>query len=509
LAPHHAFVKALAVSGSTVLAGLGGPAGLVAYDTATGTATTVPLPPGMSRAEAVDSVQVVGQLVFVHVTAGGEAVYRLPSLTLVRTWGNVQSPGVTPQGMAGQVAYVAQGKVWAYHLATGSVTPLSPHLPPYQQTYLSTVQTVAIAQVPDPQAPGQTMVVGLASKGTYWTLSPQGTLLEGPVSVVASAGSINSLAVGPDGLVYGSSYLSGSTFAYNPATRSLTVYPGPGQAESMAADGSTLLLGVYPSATLWRLNPYAPWSWQNPQGAPNPVYLGSIGHQQDRPVSMVVAPDGTVYVATVPVAGELGGALAVVSASGQVVAVYRNLLPHESPISLVMSHGWVVGSTTVSGGVGAHPIASRAQLFVWDPATARLRATLTPFPGVPAIAGLAVGPHGTVYGLTHRVLFAYDPVQNRILWTQTLPWAQGGTPGYGSFSWGSDTSLVEAPDGNLYGCVDGHAFVANPYTQSIQSLYANGVVKVVVTPQDQVFLVGNGGTHLYELAFSAPSSQTP
>jgi len=505
LVPHHAFVRSVAAYGDEVYAGLGGPGGLVAYDVQTGTVSQV-LPPSETNAESVNALQVVRGLLFAHLTNGIERVVNLATGRLVATIGGVNSPGVSPETDGDHVGYTAQGGVWLWNLRTHTAKEISLNLPAFERSYLSTVGADAVAMVQENTASlSGWAVAGLASKGTYWILgTTQGVLESGPVAIHASVGTIESLAAGPDGYVFASSYLSGSTYIYDTATGQGAVYLGPGQAEDMTADGPDLVLGVYPSATLWRYDPSKPWNWGPfARGTENPAPIGAVGDDQDRPMALVVGPDGTLYVGTVPVPGALGGALTTVSPSGQ-MHVLRNLIPGESPISLTWADGLLVGGTTISGGIGAHPDQTSGQLFVWNPATGTLVATLTPFPGTPAIAGLTTGPNGTVYGLTHTHIFAYDPQDNTLIASAPLPWTAG--TGYGAFTWGANTSLHLGPDGNLYGSVDGRAFVANRHTLAVTTILPSGIHQVVVTASGEIFAIGNAGTHLYQILFPATAS---
>lgn len=505
VAPGHAFVRSLAVYDGVVYAGLGGGAGLVAYDPSTGTGREI-LPPAYAGAESVDALQAVRGLLFVHLTNGNEVVLSVPSYRVVAHIDDVSSPGVSPQTDGLHVAYLAGGGVYEFNLRTRASTRVSGNLPGYQAQYLAGTSSDAVALVQDagPDFPGWS-VAGMVSKGTYWLDNPErGYLATGPVAIHASVGTIESAHASAGGDVYASSYLSGSTLILDPSTNALTVVPGPGQAESIADDGGDVVFGVYPGAALWLYDPTRPWNWgPYATGTENPRRLAVIGQGQDRPMSMAVGPDGTLYVATVPIAGALGGALSAVSPDGK-VRVYRNLIPGQSPISLVWDDGLVVGSTTVFGGVGAHVTQTTAQIFAWNPATGKLVATLSPFPDTPVISALTLGPNGWVYGLTHTEIFAYDPSLNAVVASAALPWTTG--VGYGSFDWGADSALAFGPDGNLYGCVDGRAFEASPATLQATVLVPSGVQDVMVAADGRIYLVGDGGTHVEELAFPLAAS---
>jgi hypothetical protein len=229
--------------------------------------------------------------------------------------------------------------------------------------------------------------------------------------------------------------------------------------------------------------------------------VGTLGHHQDRPVAMTEDAEGNVYLGSVPDPGLLGGALAVLTPSGH-LTVYRNLVPDQSVVSLAYADGLVVGATSISGGLGATPTARSAELFVYSPAQGRLVATLTPFPGTPAIGGLLAGPNGLVYGLTNRAVFAYDPRLNQVVAETTF----APTASYGSFSWGQTTSLALGADGNLYGAVDGNLIEVNPQTLSVTVLVQGGVERVVASSSGLITFVGDSGTHLEQVLSVLPAS---
>lgn len=502
MAPGHAFVRALTVYDGIVYVGLGGQAGLVAFNTQTQAKTEI-LPQAATGAESVNALQAVRADLFVHLTNGNEIVMSIPSDKVITTLSDVGGPGVTPQTDGTNVAYLSGGKIYEYNLHTNKATEISANLPAYQAQYLASTESdaVALVKVGASPYPGWS-VAGMVSKGTYWLDNPQdGYLASGPVAVNASVGTIESAHGSATGDVYASSYLSGDTMILDPTSNAITVRAGPGQAESIADDGQDVVFGVYPGANIWLYDPSKAWNWGPYATAPeNPSLLATIGHGQDRPMSMVTGPDGTLYVGTVPIAGALGGALSTISPTGS-LHVYRNLIPNQAPISLVFTGGMVVGATTVSGGVGATPAATTAELFVWNPVTQKLVSTLSPFPGTPTIAGLVLGSNGLVYGLTNTEIFAYNPTTNTIVTSQPLPWTTGTA--YGAFDWGADTSLLFGPDGNLYGAVDGRAFEANPASLAVTPLVASGVHTVVAAPDGQLYAVANSGTHIEELAFPA------
>lgn len=504
MAPGHAFVRAVTVYDGIVYAGLGGRAGLVAFNPQTGAKTEI-LPAKMAGAESVNALQAVRANLFVHLTNGTEVVMSLPGDKVIGTIPNVAGPGVSPETDGTNVAYLSGGSLYEYSLHSHQSTEISANLPRYQAQYLASTSSdaVALVKVGSSQYPGWS-VAGMVSKGTYWLDNPTaGYLASGPVAVNASVGTVESIHASAGGDVYASSYLSGATMILDPTTNAITVERGPGQAESIADDGQKIVFGVYPGATLWLYDPSKPWNWGPYATAPeNPAPLGTIGQNQDRPMSMVTGPDGTLYVGTVPTAGSLGGALSTVSPTGA-IHTYRNVVPNQSPISLVFTAGMVVGATTVSGGVGATPSTTTGELFVWNPATQKVVSTLAPFPGTPAISALVLGANGLVYGLTNTEIFAYNPSTNRIVNSQALPWTTG--TGYGRFDWGATNSLVFGPDGNLYGAADGRAFAADPASLAVTQLVGSGVHDVVAAADGQLYAVANSGTHIEELAFPAQS----
>ncbi len=115
---------------------------------------------------------------------------------------------------------------------------------------------------------------------------------------------IQTLTGGPDGRVYGSTYINQHAFRYDPATGEITdlgkVIRVGGQVDSIhtGRDGR-IYLGAYVLATLAVYDPAGPWRpGRDPDS--NPRELGSVGHGQYRTRAIVLGPDDSIWVGSIP-----------------------------------------------------------------------------------------------------------------------------------------------------------------------------------------------------------------
>lgn len=271
-----------------------------------------------------------------------------------------------------------------------------------------------------------------SAKGVMLALNTQGKLLRieeatGVVSEIAlelppQPLVLHNVASGPDGRIYTSGYVSGGVGIYDPLTEKREFFGGIGQAESMTHDGKHIYFGVYPRAVIVRYDPSATRDSNNPR-----ELLRLTPWLQDRPYAMAVhAASQKLFIGTVPAYGHLGGALAVYEPLTQETRVYRNLVPDQSIVSLLVVGNIVWGGTSISGGLGIPPAAQSGELFAFDCTKECLLVHTIPVPGARGITGLVRDSRGILYGWTEGTLFAFCPEKQRVLWqnrvfTETFP----------------------------------------------------------------------------------------
>ena len=277
-----------------------------------------------------------------------------------------------------------------------------------------------------------------------------------------------SLALGPDGCIYGSSAMPLHLFRYHPAANEMAdlgkASVAGGEIYSMQSIYGKLFMAAYGGANLSVYDPKKPWHFGDQPGD-NPRHIGAIGESQDRPVAMIIGPRRKIYIGSVPGYGLLGGAVAVLDPTTYKVKAFRNVVPNQTVYCLAYHKptGLIVGGSSVGGGGGSHPTETEAHLFLWDAKEEKVVYDCVPVPGAGTVAGLASAPDGLVYGAANadNDLFAFDPKTRQIVWRGRLPW--------GSVAMNSFTL---APDGDIYGVAGGTAFRFTTRSRALVSLGA-------------------------------------
>lgn len=180
------------------------------------------------------------------------------------------------------------------------------------------------------------------------------------------------VSTGPDGKVYGSSYLPMDLFRYDPDSGTLADLgsPGPGgQIYSFAHTGGLLYLCSYPESVLRVYDTNLPWHPGREPGD-NPRQWGPAGDGHLRPTAMCTDGSGRLWIGSFPPYGQWGGALAVFDPkTGRFSGNWRNLIPNQAIQSLCFEPvtQWIWGGSNRAGGDGTAPRETDAHLFAWDP----------------------------------------------------------------------------------------------------------------------------------------------
>ena len=224
---------------------------------------------------------------------------------------------------------------------------------------------------------------------------------------------IQNIIEGPDHKIYSSGYVVGQVGVYDPKTASRQQFGGVRQAEGMTVMGSKIYFGTYPRAII------SVFDTALPQDKNNPKELFRLEeHGQDRPFGMLaVEQESRVFIGTVPGYGLLGGVLAVYDTVSGNVAVYKDIIPQQSIVSLAYKDGLLYGGTSISGGLGIEAKAAEAKLFIWDVNKAEKIFELTPVSEQRIVSGLMIAPDGAILGWAEGTLFIFDPVQRKIIYS--------------------------------------------------------------------------------------------
>jgi outer membrane protein assembly factor BamB len=219
---------------------------------------------------------------------------------------------------------------------------------------------------------------------------------------------IFALAAGPDGKIYGSTYINQRLFRYDPATGVLedmgkAVRRG-GQIDSMCAGrNGRLYFGSYTNAVSSVYAPGRPWHLGT-AAEDNPREIGPLGSGQYRTTCQVAGPDGKVYVGSVPdYRSAPVGALTAVDPNSGERRVMTDLVPGGSVFAVAADDRFVYGA---GGG----------RFFVFDP-KAQKKIWETELPA----QALAAAPDGKIVGAAGDRLFRFDPAARSVARGPALP----------------------------------------------------------------------------------------
>lgn len=250
--------------------------------------------------------------------------------------------------------------------------------------------------------------------------------IDGNEALKGSDRAIQSMVAADNGRLFASWYMT--------ADQLLSVTPGEkadgatfklvdsptGQGEGMAANGDTLVVGLYPGALVT--------SRSTTNDAECKAVPASVSGQ-DRPYAITHTTDNVFAIGTVPEDGKLGGALAFYDANAHKIqktiafdslsyaaGVPQDRLAQQSPISMAYRNGKLYIGTTARGGHSNRAKdkqgnVQEAQLVEFDVASSTVTRIVNPFEGEGqnAITALTFGDDGQLHGITGNYVFTVDP----------------------------------------------------------------------------------------------------
>ena len=296
-----------------------------------------------------------------------------------------------------------------------------------------------------------------------------GTVRMFTLEYTASGSDIFCLHAGPDGCVYGSSYLPLHLFRYRPQGSALVdlgqCSETSGEAYSMANFQGKVYISAYCGAVLSVFDPARPCRFGS-RPDDNPRGLGRMDDISCRPRSTLAGPLGRIWVASVPDYGRWGGPLTCYDpATGKKTPYYRIVgdgscytLAHLEKEKLL-----AVG-TSVDGGSGTQPKVGQAVLFLWDYQAERKVWEGTLDRPVSAINALLAGSDGRLYGTVvggkqRPELFVFDSTARAFKTCLALP---SGSP--------LDLGLQYGPDGKVYGFTSDCIYRVDPQSQRLEEV---------------------------------------
>ncbi len=305
---------------------------------------------------------------------------------------------------------------------------------------------------------------------------------------------IKSMKRGPDGNIYLATYLAKGLAVYNPLTGDMLTSKQLNQVEGMGCVGDCLYFGTYTGAGLYELDTTRPYKWGT-----NPRRLFDLSeYGQDRPYAVLgVENERKLFIGTVSGYGKREGAFAVYDLAGKSLTVEKNIVYHQSIISLAYIDGLVYGGSTIWNGLGSEPTEEEAKLFIWDVKAARKVGEIVPAPGQNAITCLLAGPDNRLWGFAGGWLFVYDPASRAVIYKECK--FGEGSPYKGS-RW-YDVSLTLGKDGMIYGVINsaGQLFRLDPQTKTVTTVYSGSLDWIAQDSTGDIYFAKDE-VYLYKLS---------
>lgn len=206
----------------------------------------------------------------------------------------------------------------------------------------------------------------------------------------------------------------------------------PGEAKVLTPVHGEMWLSVYTLAYLFRMRP-----------GEKPVRVTTMGNGQTRPLDAAYSPsDQVLVVGTQPEYGEYGGALGIYAMENGELDVYRDVIPDQSIRSVVIHDRRVYLGGSIRNGLGTKPRQPEAKLAEFDLATRTVRHTTVPVPGAEEIVAL-VAMRSHLYGGTETgLLFEYDLARRMVTRTGQVSNGRSALVTVDDTIYGADTDHV-------------------------------------------------------------------
>lgn len=260
----------------------------------------------------------------------------------------------------------------------------------------------------DPEWPGRTLVQMLW-RGSLLQHNPQtGRSRVLDSAVVGEPIGIWSIAAGKDDIFVGG-YLNGGIGLVDPESGD-TEFHRFAQTESIAETGSTVWLGTYPDARLYRWD--RTLTWNNPEYSPGPVgsavnptlLADGKAATQMRATAVAVLPD-TVAFGTQG-GTQLTGTITLVDRSTQQVRVVPGPVTDQGVVALIAHHGVLYAGTSKWGAYSVPtPTTDTGHLVAFDPIREHVLWKVPLKPGQAAVTGLAFDAKGALWALANGTLY--------------------------------------------------------------------------------------------------------
>jgi len=283
---------------------------------------------------------------------------------------------------------------------------------------------------------------------------------------------IFALTSGPDGNVYGSTYINMHLFRCDGTSGALTDlgkasrWAGQIDSLSLGRDGR-VYVGAYVQAVMSVYDPNRPWRPGRDSDS-NPREIGRVGGGQYRTKANALGPDGKLYVGSIPSYNSAAtGAFTICDPQTGAMDVHLDFVKGGAVHALVADDAFVYGA---GGG----------EFFVYDPAAREKR-----FRVERPVTALATMQAGKVVASGDGKLFVYDRGRNEIL-------------GEAANALGDFSHMVTGPEGAVYAVNTAHAARIAGDGLSVTALTEEGGQFAALDAQGRLYFAR--GAKLYRCA---------
>lgn len=461
-----AHIRSLAYDSDRQMIYVGGAdvAKLYQYDLASGTSIALHHPEFIGKTSVYD-LQYAGGKLFVRVDPGPVMFVYDPDTAswIVNNNTAYNARGFSPLSPDGEEVFYTyyetlpggaqQWSLYSYDVRTGVYGSLGVDVKGAGVAF-------GYVQLDQAKYPGWTLVGLAGNSGRAFYYNLETGLIETPeLPFPAQFVELFNIGKSTDGQILSSGFISGGGMGiYSPTRNETKHYPQIGQVEGFGSLNGKMYLGVYPRATIFEYDPAKPWNRTDPSEPNNPLRLGQLGSEQDRPVAMLgVEEENLLYIGSYPIAGKTGGALTVYNPVTGTFDVKRDIISGHSINSLLYKNGKLFMATgAMTGGEG--------KLAIYDTASGRVELEQVPVAGKKAVTSLIWGPDGNVWGMALGSLFIYDPERQEIIYSEDMfPAADYAH---------SNPRLTVGTDGNVYGTIFTGYVADHTYTSKMFKIEA-------------------------------------
>jgi WD40 repeat protein len=367
-----------------------------------------------------------------------------------------------------EVYYTYKGNFYRFDLQTLKTYNTNLSLPPF---------TEAISLDFVKKKNGETVLTGLVDNdGRYYELNPirnslvihKPDLPAQPVNLYTMTQSLDESKIIING------YMSGGLCIYDVDTKEEIELKPVSQLETILVTPEKMYLGAYPKARLLEYDLSSEWT-----GYPtNPKELLSLLPYGQARITALIQKDHTLLLGTYPENSTGGGVLALYDTVSGESKVYPNFIDNQSIISLLAyKDGYIYGGTSRHANYKTSTEPAKFFRFKLDNPE---QVEFLPIPlNVVMISSLIEGPDGNIWGMANGTLFKYDPSTNSFETKQILKAISG---------YFKNAVLVNGKNGLLYGTVEGKLFEVDPSTMNVTILLDNNAWDLAIDKNGTLYV---------------------